>query len=130
MYSYTFKIYFIGINSHFMEVKLNAKNRFSFYEDITIKSYESGEAILNSSISSLCQKKECLDSLFFFEWLAGQTVWGHPARLHRSFSPFEFFSAVKQSDLYDISVETNEPVEDFGDPGTYFKDRYDPDVDY
>ena len=130
MYTYSFNIYDSHSSNIFITVILKAENRFSVYKSIFIKPLGDNQEEWETSVEAL-NKKGARYGAIFFDWLRGQrgTVPYMPINSYY-FTPYEFYKAVKRSDLYNITVETNEPVEDFGDPGTYFDDMYDPNVVY
>lgn len=123
MYSYLFNICTKWSHEPIVSILIKAKDRFTPYKSIFVKiSGEQEEWIANEQ--ALYDIKD-LETAFFFEWLEWQPGLVPYHYIHRyNFAPFELYTAVKESEEYDITVETNEPVDDFGDPGTYFKDMY------
>ena len=130
MYTYTFNIYDAFASDIIISIILKAENRFSRYKSIFIKTAASGQGEWFESVKDVYKKEDQLGEPFF-EWLWSQhglVPYGFITPY--IFAPYELYNAVKRSNLYNITVETNEPVEDFGDPGTYFDDMYDPNVVY
>ncbi len=133
MYSYLFNIYDEGAPDVIVSILLKAKDRFSCYESIFVK-VGNGKLEKWEDREQALSKIKDIEVANFFYWLEFQ--YGMvPYRYigNERFAPYELYGVVKGSFDYDITVETNEPVEDFGDPGTYFEDmykKYPPDVDF
>ncbi len=126
MYSYLFNIY--QDQSPIMSILLKAEDRFTCYESIFVKAGGEQEE-WKANKEALWDIKDTEVELFFC-WLETQRD-PVPCSYHRScFAPYALYKLVKSTPVYDITVETNEPIEDFGDPGTYFDDPDDPNVVY
>lgn len=124
MYSYLFNIYDKFSPDIIISVLLKAEDRFTPYESIYVKtSGEENEWKANKQ--ALWDIKDDKVDLFF-NWLEIQHGFVPYDYIRRScFAPYELYKVVKETVVYDITVETNEPVEDFGDPGSYFEDMPD-----
>ncbi len=125
MYSYLFNISYVeSPDDVFMSILMKAKDRFSRYESIFVST-------ANDEKKEWKANKEALygldddEAARFFDWLKRQYGLVPYILIELScFEPYALYKAVKKSFEYDITVETNEPVEDFGDPGSYFHDMY------
>ncbi len=127
MYSYLFKISIMGTIDPFMTILIKAEDRFAPCDSIFVKPRGEQEE-WKANKEALWDIKNA-DVAYFFDWLELQYGFDH--HIDRALvAPYELYYAVKESDKYDITVETNDPVEDFGDPGTYFEDNYGPNVIY
>lgn len=129
MYSYLFNISSKWSSEPIVTILLKGEDRFKPFKSIFAK--DSGEQAEWKANEQALYDTEDSTIEQFFCWLErqyGNTPYMHIRRC--GFTPFEFYYSVKNSSEFDIAVETNEPVEDFGNPGTYFHDMYDPNVVY
>ncbi|MDO4840075.1 MAG: hypothetical protein Q3990_05305 [Desulfovibrionaceae bacterium] len=130
MYSYLFNIYYKGFPDIIVSILLKAKDRFSRYESIFVKVGNGKQEEWKAGKEGLYDIKD-IKAAYFFEWLEMQSGLVPYEYIYRHWlAPYELYTAVKSSVQYDITVETKDPVEDFGDPGSYFDDQYDPNVVY
>ncbi len=124
MYSYLFNIC-NWENEPVVSILMKAESRFDIYKSIFVKA--SGEQEEWKANKEALWDIKNVAVAEFFTWLEGQCGYPPYSFIRRGgFTPYDLYKAVKKSFEYDITVETNESVEDFGDPGTYFKDRYKP----
>ncbi len=128
MYSYLFNICNLD-HEPVVSILMKAENRFKTYKSIFVKA--SGEQEEWKANKEALWNIQNVEVACFFTWLEGQCGYPPYSFIRRGgFTPYDLYKAVKKSFEYEITVETNESVEDFGDPGTYFKDRYIPGAIY
>ncbi|MDO4840476.1 MAG: hypothetical protein Q3990_07365 [Desulfovibrionaceae bacterium] len=114
----------MGTIDPFMTILIKAEDRFAPCDSIFVKPRGEQEE-WKANKEALWDIKNA-DVAYFFDWLETRHGLVPYDYIRRScFAPYELYEAVKKSFMYDITVETNEPVEDFGDPGSYFDDMPD-----
>lgn len=129
MYKYSFNIYFKvhgHYNIQYMAIYIDAKDKFSPYENIMIQVHDEEYEDCCSSIEASCMKEEPYSGWFFFKWLSRQSLFDDgDGRINLScFSPYELFRVVDRSDIFEIIAETEDDPEGFEDLGSYFKKVY------
>lgn len=126
MYHYYFDIYFKDYyNGQYMVIFMDAKDKFSPYENIMIQVHDEKYEDCCSSIEASCMKEEPYSGEFFFKWLSRQSLFDYgDGRINLScFSPYELFRVVDKSDRFRIDAHSEDDPEGFDDDdlGSYFK---------
>ncbi len=126
MYNYTFNIYFKNYNTTYMVIFMDAKDKFSPYENIMIQVHDEKYEDCCSSIEASCMKEEPYGGEFFFKWLSRQSLFDYgDGRINLScLSPYELFRVVDKSDRFEVDANSEDDPEGFEDLGSYFKNVY------